>query len=261
MKQMNMVRRPSTANFMPALLVSATLLLRAYSAAQAGSAAGNSANAGVLPPASSPYGQTCGEWSAQWWQWALSIPADRNPLLDPTGQDAAIGQTGNVWFLAGTAGGTAERAVTVPAGKALFFPILNTVYVSCCGDPPWDQPYTDATTTPPTPYPTFEAYIRFTLKSQLDAVVGLACEIDGRAVQDIAAARCQSPSFMVQLPEGNLFGIDPGTYGPSAADGYYLMLAPLRPGTHTLHFTGGFTDGSFSLDVTYHLAVAEPGVR
>jgi hypothetical protein len=34
--------------------------------------------------------------SAEWWQWALSIPASVNPQLDTTGEDAVVGQRGKV---------------------------------------------------------------------------------------------------------------------------------------------------------------------
>ena len=47
-----------------------------------------------------------------------------------------------------------------------------------------------------------------------------------------------------------------GSTSLSAADGFYLMLAPLRPGQHTLHFGGTFGDPiNFTLDITYHLTV------
>ena len=39
----------------------------------------------------------------------------------------------------------------------------------------------------------------------------------------------------------------------AVADGYYLMLKPLSPGVHTLHFVG--TIPGFSLDITYHLRI------
>jgi hypothetical protein len=63
--------------------------------------------------------------ATNWWQWALETPASENPLTDTTGQFAAVNQSGRVWFLAGNPGGTTVRTITVPAGKALFFPIVN----------------------------------------------------------------------------------------------------------------------------------------
>src|SRR3954470_5797318 len=58
----------------------------------------------IAPPGSRPLGKTYGEWAAMWWQWAFSIPADHNPQLDPTGADCAVGQSGNVFYLAGIFG-------------------------------------------------------------------------------------------------------------------------------------------------------------
>jgi hypothetical protein len=37
--------------------------------------------------------------TAQWWQWALSMPPSVNPVLDPTGAYCALGQRGSTWFL------------------------------------------------------------------------------------------------------------------------------------------------------------------
>ena len=58
------------------------------------------------------------------------------------------------------------------------------------------------------------------------------------------------------FPDANLFGIPAGTYAPAVADGYYLLLLPLRPGPHTIAFggTGNFA-GPTSQDITYHLRV------
>jgi hypothetical protein len=98
-------------------------------------------NPGVLPPQSSSHGQTYGEWAADWWTWVQSIPADINPVLDATGADAAVDQTGSVWFLAGSFSGDAERTVTIPTGKALFFPIINNIWVNFPTDPPMEGEY------------------------------------------------------------------------------------------------------------------------
>ena len=59
-----------------------------------------------------------------------------NPLTDQTGQFGAVNQPiGNVWFLAGNGGGATVRTVTIPAGKALFFPVANVFDVeTACRD-------------------------------------------------------------------------------------------------------------------------------
>ena len=97
--------------------------------------AGNT-NPKVLPPNSAPYGKTYGEWGAAWWQWAVSFPYEVNPVYnDPTGAFAGLGQSGPVWFLAGTSDATAVRTCAVPPGKALFFPIINIMNDYPCPDP------------------------------------------------------------------------------------------------------------------------------
>ena len=59
-------------------------------------------NPGIAPIQSSPHGQTYGEWAADWWKWALEAPASAHPLLDATGENCGVNQSGQVWFLAGS---------------------------------------------------------------------------------------------------------------------------------------------------------------
>src|SRR4051812_24180263 len=77
-------------------------------------------NPEILPPQSHAFGKSLGEWGAAWWQWAFSFPADRSPVTDPDGRFCAEGQSGKVWFLAGTTGGTATRTCTIPTGTPVL---------------------------------------------------------------------------------------------------------------------------------------------
>jgi hypothetical protein len=251
------IRNPHTPLFRPAIILAAAMLLVTPWLTHADGGPGRNENPQVLPPHSRPFGHSYGEWAAAWWQWALGVPLPQNPVLDPTGEFAAVNQSGKVWFLAGNfVSGTYTRSVTLAPGTALFFPLANQAWVSYPTDPPWNQPYLDTTTTPPTPWPSFEDYVRTTiLAPPIDSAKDLSCQIDGREIHNLTDYRHQSPSFMVELPADNLFGIDPGLYGPSADDGIYLMLAPLSAGHHTIHFTMSNVDGSFALDVTYLLKV------
>ncbi len=209
--------------------------------------AGN-ANPKVLPPNSAPYGQSYGAWSDAWWQWALSFPTGSNPMGDTTGEFGTAGQSGPVWFLAGVgfgAGPVVERDLIVPAGKALFFPLVNYVWVNTpqYGDPEWS--------------PDQEALARGYIAAFIDTASDLTCTIDGVALKNLYAYRCKTPAGgaeMITLPEGNVWGIEPDTYGPMVTDGYYLMVAPLTPGVHTLHFTSALSSGT-PMDVTYNLTI------
>ena len=101
-----------------------------------GVAANGNLNPTIIPPGTTGFGKTYGAWSAAWWQYVFAQPASSNPLTDPTGAVCQAGQSGPVFFLVGTAGtGTATRdRCTLPAGKALFFPLVNAFDVHTPGD-------------------------------------------------------------------------------------------------------------------------------
>ena len=69
--------------------------------------------------------------TAQWWQWAFSIPTAQNPLVDQSGGNCMVGQRGSVWFLGSVVpvapSTTATRACKVPEGITLFFPVINAL--------------------------------------------------------------------------------------------------------------------------------------
>ena len=198
-------------------------------------------SAAQVIPRSSAFGNTYGEWSARWWQWLLSIPAATNPNLDPTGANCGEGQTGQVWFLAGTFGGSFTRTCTVPAGKALLFPILNTVFGQGVGDCTGPS---DCNVTA----------LRALAAAAEDNPMTLMVSIDGRNVKNLSQFRVTSPVFNYFLPADNILGISSGTYGPLVSDGYWLLLKPLSPGTHTIHFKG-VSNSAFESEVTYNLTV------
>lgn len=197
-----------------------------------------------LPPNSTAYGKGYAALTADWLEWVLAIPAASNPLLDPDGAFAAVGQSGKVWFLVGTVGGPATRTVTVPAGTALFFPIVNYFWVNTpeYGDPPWS--------------PAQEAFVRSFLAANIDTAYGLILEIDGRTVPNVNSLRVSGEVGDCTIPDDNIFGVpfDPVPH-KCVADGYWALLPPLSAGNHTIHFAGGVAAVGFSLDVTYHITV------
>jgi hypothetical protein len=197
-------------------------------------------------------GRTYKDEAAGWWQWELAATHDALPSTDPDGHLGAVGQPSDFFFLAGTSGGAAVRSVTVPAGRPLFFPILDTVWVSFPGiDPPFSE---DGN----------EQNARDLIAMNGSETLGL--EIDGVTVPDLASYRVISDVFGVTMPDWNMFdGDDPvaddvvggGEFPECVADGFYIMLEPLPAGTHEIHFTGSRTTPyyGFSLDTTYHLTV------
>jgi hypothetical protein len=235
------------------VLLTATLLvstLTSFSPAK-GRGRGNP-NPGVLPPQSTAFGQSYGEWGADWWNWALSSPIADNPLSDTTGENCDTNQPGGpVFFLAGFldisgAGGPVVRECTVPSGKALFFPIINSVFAG--------------------EFPT-EEETRAAANAATDAVTVLEASIDGEPLGDLFRYRAESPNFVLDLPEGaildELLGLS-GPLSPSVTDGYWLMLAPLPVGEHVIHFRGAQGDPAnpdFEVEVIYFLTVVPRGQR
>ncbi|MDQ4017440.1 MAG: hypothetical protein M3129_02735 [Thermoproteota archaeon] len=196
-------------------------------------------NPGVYPPGSAPYNLTYGEWGAKWWQWVLSLPQDINPLIDQTGEHCAQAQSGPVWFLAGTFGGSAERTCTIPEGKAILFPVLNSGNVK-----------TDPSET--------EEDLRVTTKEAVDNPAILEASVDGVPLHNLQNYRAESPVFNVTLSEGNIFGV-PELNSEAVSDGYWVMLEPLPVGDHSVNFRGADTAavaGGLVTEVTYKLTIA-----
>ena len=171
----------------------------------------------IVLPALDVAGVSQAEWSKRWWQWAAAFPHEESPVSDRTGARCAAGQHGPVWFLAGAFGSAmVHRRCTVPKGKYIFFPLVNYIV-----------------------HPTQE--MKITCASAIEAAGELiddpeilVAELDGVAFTDLVGHRQKSPGCF------DLAAVAAGNFQiyPSASDGYYLMLKPLKPGKHTLHFGG-----------------------
>jgi hypothetical protein len=220
-----------------------TVLFAVALALLVASATAFAASVSVVQPsqAAAQTGKTYGQWSAAWWQYVLSFPAtSANPGLDTTGAGCQNGQSGDVFFLVGSFVGPVDRTECgVPGGKFLFFPLINFVAVA-----------TEPSDT--------EASLRAQIARCEDKAKTLHASVDGVVIDNLnphtTPFRTLSPVFSVTLPGNNLAGLAQGTYSPAVGDGYYLLLAPLATGAHTLSFGG--TDGCGNTqDITYHLTV------
>jgi hypothetical protein len=212
-----------------------------------------SANATLADTADLPPLQ---ELTAEWWQWALSIPSDENPLpeLDTQTQKCMVGQRGGFWFLAGSFDGSpATRTCTVPTDVTLFFPIVNFVGINApnvCGESNQNVSVKD---------------LRAGTKALTDSVSRFSVKVDHSQVKS-KVRRVQSQVFEVALPKDNLFdascimaGLGPvplGIYSPAVDDGYYASVGPLSAGKHTIQFQAE-ASGAIIQDVTYDLTVVQ----
>jgi hypothetical protein len=197
--------------------------------------------------AASLTGKTYPEWSAAWWQYVFAIPVQSNPNLDLTGKYCQVNENANVFFLNGASTTAAvTRTCTVSSTQPLFFPLIN-VECSNVESPPF--------------FGASDQDRKICAAEIIDGVgiSTLTATIDGTTLgsQDLSAFRFASPPFNFQMPARNNFlGLPGVTSGRSASDGYWLMLKPLAPGSHTLHFGAAFVSGvgaGFSQNITYQL--------
>ena len=177
-------------------------------------------------------------------KWALGAPASGNPLLDEDGVLAQVGNNGPVFFVAGSIlGAPTVRTFTVPAGRPIFFPVINNLLIEtqppeCAGSVACAlarvSPFIDDATA---------------LKATLDGLNLLATGVS-------AFRQTSSALFSIALPDDNLFGAPKGSYD-AVSDGYWVAVEGLSAGPHTLIF--GATSEGLLVDVTANLRVPEPG--
>jgi hypothetical protein len=197
----------------------------------------------VLPPNAIAYGKSPSEWSAAYWQWLFALPVAGHPGTDSPDYDVTDGQSGHVWFLTGPFG-TVERNVTVPAGTSLFIALVN-VDSSTLEEPPFYG------ATPEDQLAIANGFANY--------ITDLSFTVDEKSVANIGDFRVTSPQFSFTAPTPWIFGATGGT-GTATGIGYFVMLAPLSLGTHTIHYTGAFKfsdapEDYIGVNMTYNVTV------
>lgn len=192
-----------------------------------------------------PYGKTMGEWSADWWIWLYENPFSDAAVVDEAGVNCANYQPStDVFFLAGTFGGAAERDCTVPAGRAVLIPIINlSVDNAAVDEADWLS----------------DADLEAAATAANANVTAMHVTVDGVAL-DTTNLEVDTTAFAYTLPATDnlyqFFGVEfVGTVDPSYSAGFYAMLAPVEAGEHEVHWdaTSVSGDNVFNVDVTYHL--------
>lgn len=177
-------------------------------------------------------GKTYADLASDWWRWVLEEPVATNPALDATGEHCDVGQDGTVWRLGANLSPTPVfRTCTIPADRALFFPIL-TGYADNAGVPKESQMTEEE----------MQDYLTSGLATAEDMVVTL----DGVAIGEPADYLVGPVPFTYTVPEDDslydAYGMDvSGLVDPAYHVGYWNLLAPLEAGEHTLRFEGVLT--------------------
>ncbi|MCB0105006.1 MAG: hypothetical protein KDE53_03840 [Caldilineaceae bacterium] len=176
-------------------------------------------------------------WSADWWQWAERL--SNAPIVAEGNVDCGLGQSGDLWFLAGTTGEQpVVRTCTVPADTIFLVPI-HTVAWGNEGSETLSVPEKRAALDG-----VYSAQEPGLLNSKL---CRLESSVDGHAFSNM---RLQSPTFPHKGdPEG-------------VADGFWFAFRASE-GSHEVRFRGTLCDFNSNapindVDVTYQLTVEAP---
>jgi hypothetical protein len=224
----------------------------------------------VIPPDSALVQAIYNELAQDWWMWAVSVPAATNPLLDTTGEFAHEGQPGGlVFFLAGHPfGGKYERTVEVPAGRFLFFPVINSIWWAP-DDLGTARYWAEEVEHLNTSRWSEEKLLRFIAAYSIQGYrrqdpPQISAEIDGCEVANLVDYRAVSPEVFTMEDTDlfdDLFEVELPNDLRYVADGYWVLVKPLKPGQHTIRFAGRIdagpfaVEGPFEVEVTYHINV------
>lgn len=191
----------------------------------------------LYPPTSFPYGVAFAEWTRRWWRWLLTIPKNINPANDMTGEFISRSQNDpNVWFLAGTFGGSIERKCKIPFGKSILFPVIN--YEACFADEPLLSDSVE---------------LENKCKAEIDKIGELYCYFDEQAV-DLREYRIASSGFEIALNYGNCLSAKAGKT-IMASDGYWLFLSPPSHGKHEIKSFGSCLAGKIKIGCTFDIDI------
>lgn len=227
----------------------------------------------VLDPSGTYGDKTYTEWGVEWARWFNQQPGPEFSTYDSTGPRCVLWPSGGddrgtsdsaPVLLVGAnltdiSGGAFESVCTIPAGRMIFVPLV------------WFL----AGTSIPGCISLGDQESRNWMEAMAQAVTGLSLDIDGKSygskVSDFARYLTKLAQFSYTIPDtpSNIVTLETGCQftGPVTATGYiggyWVLLAPLSPGSHRIHFTSQFAAvpsyglPAFSQDETYNLTVAD----
>ncbi len=228
--------------------------------------------------------------TAEWWQWALSIPTSVHPLrtyvgtgpgqIDPSSDFCMVGQHGDLWHLGGSfiqvdlipngpqplSGSAAPlpditRTCKIPYGTAILIPVLNAECNTA------EEIHLDNLKVNE-PYLKKVNYLRTCARTQADAINPETVEASFGPTNgplsrlNVKRVSTLLPFAMTYAPDHILQFGKPWvpTVNPSLAfsDGYWVLIRPPRPGEYELNTFGEAPTVPFSLRIKYILKIVGP---
>jgi hypothetical protein len=189
---------------------------------------------------SKPVNKSFGEWTVKWWQWAYSLPKYENPLTDSTGEFSSVGQSGEVWFLAGKPADMSNempiRKCLIPKNKSLLFPVMN------CEANQIEFPDLS------------EKGLIENVATHMQLIAKKECYLDG-VQMSVQRVRSNPTIFDLYITRDNVFGLQCGGHTRASADGFWVFLKPLEKGQHYIKFSGSCSGGIRKSGAEYHISV------
>ena len=202
------------------------------------------------------------ELGDRWWQWGFGLDTTVvNPFteLGQAGCDVGLQDNGKLLFLVGTSknfttypdNGFPVHECDVKKGTSILFPVLNVA----CNNLEIDTPFFGAN----------EQDQRICANNFINATIleSLQLEIDGKSIDNLEQYRVDSPAggFEFTAVENNPFATPVGD-GTGVSDAFWILIENLKPGKHTISFSGSIDlnkipplSGIFEAGATYNLFV------
>lgn len=191
----------------------------------------------IYPRESRPFGLSYEEHIVKDWKRNLSIPVDKNPMEDKSGERVTYGvdQNSQVVYLSGNSGGSNERTCKIARGLGVFISVCDAVYSEA------EKPGSST-----------EELHTLARKDQDNAKVSL--KINDEDVAEIGKYRFHTDPFDVVIPDNALFGLRPGP-SKAVADGFYVITEPLNAGNYTVVTKANISEPAWQSEVKYNLVV------
>jgi hypothetical protein len=186
------------------------------------------------------------DYANMWWQWAVSMPASESPVRDRVGVKCGVNQVGPVWFLAGGYGSSRiSRKCSIPSDKYIFFPVINMIY--------YDRNAKRRSTC---------RAVKKGSSLNNQYLTSFKVSVDGKEFLNPVMYRISSKKCF------DLIAMKPNvregeSVFPSATDGYWVMLKPMKVGRHKISFSAkynrpGGSFGKMAQDINYDITVYRP---
>ena len=240
--------------------------------------AGVAVDAGIMPPPvldpKGTYGgKTYEEWAGERVKWIYEYPGPESLAYNTPGANCQMGQstaTGDggtdgqpfflgIWDSNDLTAGPFTQACSVPAGRMLLFQMTSWASAN----------------VPGCPFQGSMQDCQYGTTIDLVPLTGIELEIDGKSYGSQAAdfapylVNCTA-DFSLAIPNTptNFFSYywgcnlsQPPPTGDFYVGGWFILLAPLSPGSHTIHTrvqdSAYASYPAFLYDVTYNLTVAD----